>query len=97
MKGLEVIKSGYAGVLPNGNIVDRREHPKAIAIPANPLFGTPKPQEVAPCNLDHNSECLICDCWPSDCAWRRMKNKDYTYESKEELEEMFKDYYQSNG
>ena len=45
-----------------------------------------------PCDFDHNGECLICDCWSQDCGWDRMLNKDYKYESKEELEEMFKDY-----
>ena len=45
----------------------------------------------SPCNFDHNGECLICDCWPSECAYNRMLNDDYTYESKEELGEMFKD------
>jgi hypothetical protein len=43
-----------------------------------------------PCNFDHNGECLICDCWSDACAYDRMLNKDYKYESKEELEEMFK-------
>lgn len=43
-----------------------------------------------PCNFDHNGECLICDCWPSECAYKRMLNKDYRYETKEELEDMFK-------
>jgi hypothetical protein len=46
-------------------------------------------RENAPCRFDHNGECLICDCWPSDCAYIRMINKDYRWESKEELEEMF--------
>lgn len=27
-----------------------------------------------PCNLDHNGECLICDCWESEC-----QVKEYTY------------------
>ena len=45
-----------------------------------------------PCNLDHNGECLVCDCWISDCAYQRYLNEDYTYETKEELEEMFKDF-----
>ena len=43
-KGVDLIKSGYAGVLPNGNIVDRREHPTAVPCSENPLFGTPKPK-----------------------------------------------------
>lgn len=45
-KTLDVIKNGYAGVMPNGNIVDRREHPEAMPIPANPLFNTPEPKQV---------------------------------------------------
>ena len=45
-----------------------------------------------PCDFDHNGECLICDCWPSDCAYKRYLNGDYKWESKEELENMFKDF-----
>jgi len=45
-----------------------------------------------PCNLDHNGECLICDCWISDCAYQRYLNKDYTYETEDELEQMFKNF-----
>jgi hypothetical protein len=47
---------------------------------------------MKPCDFDHNGECLICDCWPSNCAYKRYINGDYKYESKEELEKMFKDY-----
>jgi len=46
METMDVIKSGYAGILPNGNIVDRREHPEAVPCPENPLFLTPKPKEL---------------------------------------------------
>lgn len=29
-----------------------------------------------PCKFDHNGECLICDCWPSDCPFiKSHKNK----------------------
>jgi hypothetical protein len=45
-----------------------------------------------PCTFDHNSECLICDYWPGDCAYERYLKSDYTYETKEELEKMFKDH-----
>lgn len=41
-----IIESGYAGVMPNGNIVDRREYSKAVPIPENPLFNTPKPKRI---------------------------------------------------
>lgn len=44
-----------------------------------------------PCRFDHNGECIICDCWPENCAYSRMLARDYSFESKEELEEMFKD------
>ena len=47
-----------------------------------------------PCDFDHNGECLICDCWPENCAYHRYINKDYKWETKEELKEMFKDYEQ---
>lgn len=46
MAGIELTKSGYAGVMPNGNIVDRREFPEAVAIQENKLFGTPKPKDI---------------------------------------------------
>jgi hypothetical protein len=42
----ELNASGYAGVLPNGNIVDRRKHPNAIPIQANSLFGVVKPKPL---------------------------------------------------
>ncbi len=27
-----------------------------------------------PCKFDHNGECLICDCWPSDCPIVKERN-----------------------
>lgn len=42
------------------------------------------------CDLDHNGECLLCDCWISECAKKRLIDKDYRWESREELLEMFK-------
>jgi hypothetical protein len=38
MKTGEIIKSGHAGILSNGNIVDMREYPNAIKIPPNNPF-----------------------------------------------------------
>lgn len=46
LKIVELTKSGYAGILSNGNIVDRREFPDATPILENPLFGTPKPKKI---------------------------------------------------
>lgn len=47
MKLVNVSKEGYAGILPNGNIVDRREHTEAKSIPKNTLFGIPEPKDIA--------------------------------------------------
>ena len=53
-----------------------------------------KNKKPLPCNFDHNGECLICDCWPENCAYTRYINQDYKWETEEELKEMFKDYEQ---
>ena len=45
-----------------------------------------------PCTFDHNGECLICDCFGSDCAYDRLLNQDYRWESKSELLKMFRDW-----
>lgn len=45
-----------------------------------------------PCRLDNNGECTVCDTSLEYCGYDRMINKDYRYESKEELKEMFKEY-----
>ena len=36
--------SGFAGVLPDGRIVDRRYYPEATPIQKNSIFGTSKPK-----------------------------------------------------
>lgn len=38
--------SGWAGMLPNGWIVDRRYYPEAIPIQENKMMGIAKPKEV---------------------------------------------------
>lgn len=45
-----------------------------------------------PCNPDHNGECLVCDCWLSECALLRLRAGDFKWESLAELLEMYKDY-----
>ena len=45
-KTVEIIKSGYAGILPFGNIVDRREHSDATPIQQSSVFGNPKPKKI---------------------------------------------------
>lgn len=44
IKGLNA--SGYAGCLPNGWIVDRREYPEAHPIAANSMFGVVEPKKL---------------------------------------------------
>lgn len=39
-------KEGYAGILPNGNLVDRRENPLAYPVAENSLFGVAKPKQI---------------------------------------------------
>lgn len=48
MAGVELSRSGYAGVLPNGNIVDRRNFPDAIPMQKNSQLGVPEPKKISP-------------------------------------------------
>lgn len=43
----------------------------------------------APCNFDHNGECLVCDAWPSDCAWQRLIERNFKHDTEKKLVEMF--------
>lgn len=47
LKTLEMSKSGYGGILPDGRIVDRREHPEAIPFQQNSLMGIPAPKTIS--------------------------------------------------
>lgn len=44
-KGIAVSQSGWGGVLRGGEIVDRREHPEAVPIAKNRMFGVPEPNK----------------------------------------------------
>lgn len=46
LESVAAVKEGYGGVLPNGNVVDRRKHPAAIPIPENPMMDVPKPKTI---------------------------------------------------
>lgn len=46
--------------------------------------------KFSPCKFDHNGECLLCDCWVENCAYYRYINDDFTYESKDELLDLFR-------
>jgi len=41
-----LIESGYAGIVSNGNIVDRRINKTAVAIPKNTMFNVPDPKRI---------------------------------------------------
>jgi hypothetical protein len=41
-----VVQQGFAGILPSGDVVDRRECPGAIPVPAHRGLGIPEPQSV---------------------------------------------------
>jgi hypothetical protein len=47
MKIHKLTQDGFAGILPNGNIVDTRDFPNAIPMKENGLFGIPKPKNNA--------------------------------------------------
>lgn len=42
----KVKSEGYAGMLPNGNLVDRREFPNAIPLQYNQLLNIPHPKQL---------------------------------------------------
>lgn len=46
--------SGFAGCLPDGNIVDRRYHPDAVPVAKNSLFGVEGPKKMrVPTNKEY--------------------------------------------
>ena len=60
---MDVITSGYAGVLPNGNIVDRREFPDALSVQKNEMFNVPKPKKIEKeicfsCRQENHGDCI---------------------------------------
>jgi len=55
-------------------------------------FPAKHPDPSMPCIMDHNAECLICDCWPTQCAWIRLLEGNFKYETLDELLTMFKDH-----
>lgn len=48
----EINQAGYAGCLPNGNIVDRRLFPDAYPVRENSLLGIPKSKKLEPTTYD---------------------------------------------
>ena len=44
-KAMAASESGWGGMLPSGQIVDRREHPDAIPLQENSMMGIPKPKQ----------------------------------------------------
>jgi len=44
----KIINSGYGGILPNGNIVDRRAYPDAVPFQESTTLGSPPPKPLIP-------------------------------------------------
>lgn len=65
--------SGWAGVLPNGNIVDRRYFPEATPVQENSLFGVNKPKEVEPDSWE------LYDRYDPELLEEGLGDKDYKY------------------
>ena len=55
----EINDSGYAGVLPNGNIVSRLQYPEAYPITENSLFRIPKSKKIRS-EMDTDYVCVPC-------------------------------------
>lgn len=45
-KILKANAEGYAGIMPNGNLVDRREKPLAQPVSENSILGVTKPKQI---------------------------------------------------
>lgn len=45
-----------------------------------------------PCDFDHNGECLVCDGWPTECAWVMLMDRNFTSISEKKLVEMLLPY-----
>ena len=74
---------GVAGILSNGNIVDRRLHPEAIAVHENKSMGIPHPSTLHKCLECENVE------REQDLAWNRDMSMSHCPKCKsEKLEEL---------
>lgn len=62
---MEINDSGYAGVMPNGNIVDRRKHPEAVPVQENKMMGIPKSTPVEEDDKEDEEEGETWDYCPS--------------------------------
>jgi hypothetical protein len=65
LKAAQITQSGYGGVLGNGQIVDRREHPDAVAMQENSMMEIPAPRRVElrdcpNCYGGHQRPCQWC-------------------------------------
>jgi len=56
----DISRSGFAGILPNGNIVDRRIELYATPIKENTMFNVPEPKPVM--YGDYYLYCGVCKC-----------------------------------
>lgn len=49
-------KTGYAGILGDGSIVDRRKFPNAVPVQKNPMMGIPAPKKVSVKNVPKHQD-----------------------------------------
>jgi hypothetical protein len=68
---MRVKAAGFAGCLPGGMLVDRRDHPEALPIPANTVLLVPPPTLCGNCgsrklawrtDCPHRTETICLDC-----------------------------------
>ncbi len=88
-KGSEIIEGDIVEVIPDGNIyrsyygeiiVSTKDcfMIKSEQEKIEPLLGSKDIKIIGnifqlPCNPDHNGECLVCDCWLSDCPFNKKE------------------------
>lgn len=75
--------SGFAGCMPNGNIVDRRYFPEATPIRENKLFGIEKPKRI---KLNHGAMATVDENCPQETidTLNEIVDKAYDMDSSSE-------------
>ena len=75
MDSIELTETGYAGINPDGQKVDRRKFPKAVPMAENRALLIPKPKRV----------CRECGCTSTDCTQCIEKTGSPCYWVKDDL------------
>lgn len=75
----EINKSGYAGILPNGNIVSRLQFPEAIPVQKNGLLSIPEPKKLKP-EIKSEYVCIPCGSYFIDPSVEKEFSIDSMFE-----------------